>query len=459
MNLSTIILAAGKGTRMRSDLPKVLHKLADRPLLEHVVNTARSISPDDIHVVVGHGSELVREQLSHQASCQDNKVNWIEQTEQLGTGHAVQQAMPAIDVKNSVLVLYGDVPLIRQDTLSSLLKVTDDNTLALLTVELEDPSGYGRIVRNKDGKVTRIVEHKDANEDELKIAEINTGILAVKASYLHKWLDKLDKDNVQGEYYLTDIISMAVEDGLQIVTSSPETEIEIMGVNDKQQLSVLEREFQRREAERLMKEGITLMDPNRFDLRGEVVAGSDVIIDINVILEGKIELGNRVHIGPNTIIKNARIGDDVVIQANCVIEDAIVGEQSRIGPFARIRPDTELAASVHIGNFVEVKKSEIGVGSKINHLSYIGDTTIGSKVNIGAGTITCNYDGANKHRTVIEDDVFVGSDTQLVAPVTVGKGATIGAGTTVTKDVPSNELALSRSVQKTYKDWKRPVKK
>ena len=297
MKLSTVILAAGKGTRMRSDLPKVLHRLAERPLLEHVVNTARSISPDDIHVVVGHGSELVKEQFAHQVSYQNSyqgKVDWIEQVEQLGTGHAVQQAMPAIDAINTVLVLYGDVPLIRQDTLSNLLKITGDNTLALLTVELEDPSGYGRIVRNKDGKVARIVEHKDANEDELKIGEINTGILAVKASHLHKWLDKLDNDNVQGEYYLTDIISMAVEDGLQVVTSSPETEIEIMGVNDKQQLSVLEREFQRREAERLMKEGVTLLDPNRFDLRGEVVVGSDVVIDINVILEGKIELGNRV---------------------------------------------------------------------------------------------------------------------------------------------------------------------
>lgn len=458
MNLSTIILAAGKGTRMRSELPKVLHKLANRPLLEHVVNTARSMSPDDIHIVVGHGSELVKEQLSHQISSQNN-VGWIEQTEQLGTGHAVQQAMPAIEDKNTVLVLYGDVPLIRQDTLHNLMKVTDDNTLALLTVELEDPGGYGRIVRNKEGKVTRIVEHKDANEDELKIAEINTGILAVKASHMHKWLDKLDNNNVQGEYYLTDIISMAVEDGLQIVTSSPQSEIEIMGVNDKQQLSVLEREFQRREADRLMKEGVTLIDPNRFDLRGEIVAGSDVVVDINVILEGKIELGNRVRIGPNTIIKNARIGDDVVIQANCVIEDAVVGEKSIIGPFARLRPETELAASVHIGNFVEIKKSEIGEGSKVNHLSYIGDTTIGSKVNIGAGTITCNYDGANKHRTVIEDDVFVGSDTQLVAPITIGKGATIGAGTTVTRDVPSNELVLSRSEQKSRKGWKRPVKK
>ena len=276
---------------------------------------------------------------------------------------------------------------------------------------------------------------------------------------MHKWLDKLDNDNVQGEYYLTDIISMAVEDGLQIVTSSPETEIEIMGVNDKQQLSVLEREVKRREAERLMKEGVTLMDPDRFDLRGEVVVGSDVVIDINVILEGKIELGNRVQIGPNTIIKNARIGDDVVIQANCVIEDAIVGEQSRIGPFARIRPDTELAASVHIGNFVEVKKSEVGDGSKVNHLSSIGDTTIGSRVNIGAGTITCNYDGANKHRTIIEDNVFIGSDTQLVAPVTIEKGATIGAGSTITSNAPENELTLSRSKQTTLKGWKRPVKK
>lgn len=439
---------------MRSELPKVLHKIANLPLLEHVVNIAKSVSPDDIHIVVGHGSDLVKTALSHQ-----NPVSWVEQTEQLGTGHAVQQAMPAINEKNTVLVLYGDVPLIRQETLNNLLKVVDDNTLALLTVELEEPDGYGRIVRSDDGEVVRIVEHKDASSNELQICEINTGILAVQAAHLRKWLDKLDNNNVQDEYYLTDIIGMAAEDGLKISTASPQSEIEIMGVNDKQQLSILEREYQRQQAERLMKEGVTLMDPSRFDIRGKVTVGADVVIDINVILEGDVTLGDRVHIGPNTIIKNTRIGDEVVIQANCVIEDAVVGKQCRIGPFARIRPETELATAVHIGNFVEVKKSDVGEGSKINHLSYIGDTTVGKKVNIGAGTITCNYDGANKHRTIIGDNVFIGSDTQLVAPVTIKSGATIGAGSTITRDAPENELTLSRSEQKSRKGWKRPTKK
>lgn len=439
---------------MRSSLPKVLHKLANMSLLEHVVNVARIVSPDDIHVVIGHGSERVRDALSrHEA------LNWIEQAEQLGTGHAVQQAMPSINKQNIVLVLYGDVPLIKQETLTSLLEIVDENSLALLTVELEDPSGYGRIVRNNDGQVIRIVEHKDASDSELNICEINTGILAVKAAHLYQWLDKLDNKNIQGEYYLTDIIGLAAEDGLKISTASPQTEIEILGVNDKQQLSILEREYQRQQAERLMKEGVTLMDPKRFDVRGQVIAGDDVVIDINVIFEGDVQLGNRVQIGPNTIIKNTQIGDDVIIQANCVIEDAIIGQQSRIGPFARIRPDTELAEAVHIGNFVEIKKSEIGKGSKINHLSYIGDTQIGSKVNVGAGTITCNYDGANKHRTIIGDNVFIGSDTQLVAPVSIENGATIGAGSTITRDAPKDELTLSRSEQKTRKGWKRPVKK
>lgn len=439
---------------MRSDLPKILHTLANISLLEHVVNVAKSISTDDIQVVVGHGGELVKDALSHQ-----DALNWIEQTEQLGTGHAVQQAMPAINDQNTVLVLYGDVPLIKNETLTNLLNTVDSSTLALLTVELEDPTGYGRIVRNKDGNVTSIVEQKDASDDELKINEINTGILAVHALHLHKWLDKLDNDNVQGEYYLTDIISMAVADGLTINTTSPQSGIEILGVNDKQQLSILEREYQKQQAERLMKEGVKLMDPNRFDVRGKVTAGNDVVIDINVILEGDVQLGDRVHIGPNAIIKNTQIGDDVVIQANCVIEDAVIGKQSRIGPFARIRPDTELAAGVHIGNFVEIKKSEVGEASKINHLSYIGDTTVGSQVNIGAGTITCNYDGANKHRTIIGDNVFIGSDTQLVAPVTIESGATIGAGSTITRDAPGNKLTLSRSEQKSRKGWKRPVKK
>lgn len=437
---------------MRSDLPKVLHPLAQRPLLAHVIQTAQEIHAADIHVVYGHGGEQVRQQLAHLG------VDWVEQAEQLGTGHAVEQAMPHIPQENTVLVLYGDVPLLQSGTLQRLLHTPADD-LSLLTVVLENPDGYGRIVRSAQGAVECIVEHKDATQQQRAICEVNTGILATSAARLHGWLQQLDNRNVQGEYYLTDIIAMAVAEGVAVHTVSPENEMEVMGVNDKHQLSMLEREYQRRQAAELMRLGVTLLDPARFDVRGKVEAGRDVTIDVNVILEGEVTLGDRVQIGANCVIRNTRIGNDVIIQPNCVIEDALIGEQSRIGPFARIRPETELAAQVHIGNFVEVKKSSVAQGSKINHLSYIGDTTVGSGVNIGAGTITCNYDGANKHRTMIGDNAFIGSDTQLVAPVTVGKGATIGAGSTITRDTPENELTLSRSSQKTISGWKRPTKK
>ena len=452
MKLSILILAAGQGTRMRSELPKVLHPLAGRPLLAHVLETAKSLEPHAIQVVYGHGGEQVRTALAEQP------VQWIEQAEQLGTGHAVQQAMPRIADDALVLVLYGDVPLTVPHTLRTLVSRAGTDRLALLTVALDDPTGYGRIVRAADGRVVRIIEHKDATDEQRRIREINTGILAVPAAPLRRWLQALGNDNSQGEYYLTDIIEMAVADGVEVVTAAPASEAEVMGIHDKLQLAELERVYQRRQADDLMRAGATLMDPARFDLRGHLKVGADVVIDINAVFEGDVVLGDRVRIGPNAVIRDSRIDADVEVFANTVIEQAVIGAGSRIGPFARIRPETELAERVHVGNFVEIKKSGVAAGSKINHLSYVGDTTIGSGVNIGAGTITCNYDGANKHRTVIEDDVFVGSDTQLVAPVTVGKGATIGAGSTITRDVPPGELTLSRTPQTTVSGWTRPTK-
>ena len=447
MSLSTVILAAGQGTRMRSALPKVLHPLAGRPLLEHVLAAASALGPDDIHVVYGHGGEQVREAMSAWP------VNWVEQAEQLGTGHAVQQAAPHLHEEHTVLILYGDVPLTQPDTLRRLVERSAGERLALLTVELRDPTGYGRIVRSGEGRVTRIVEHKDASDEQRRIREINTGIMALPSKLLSEWLDRLRADNAQGEYYLTDIIEMAVHDGIEVVTSAPGDTHEVMGVNDKLQLAELERFYQRGQADNLMRQGVTMSDPNRFDLRGEITVGQDVFIDINAVLIGQVRLGDRVRIGPNAVITDSQLGDDVEVFANTVIERAVVGAGSRLGPFARIRPDTELADHVHVGNFVEIKKSTVASGSKINHLSYVGDSTIGRNVNIGAGTITCNYDGANKHRTVIEDNVFVGSDTQLVAPVTVGAGATIGAGSTITRDAPAGELSLSRSKQMTRPGW------
>lgn len=454
MKITTIILAAGKGTRMRSELPKILHEIANRPLLQHVYDMSRDLENNTIKIVVGHGAERVTEALKHL------EADWIEQKQQLGTGHAVQQTSDQIADSDTVLILYGDVPLLKLTTVKLLINNVNDQSLALLTVNLADPSGYGRIIRNDDGQVIKITEEKDAAPDEKQINEVNTGIMAVQGKQLKKWLSRLNNSNAQGEYYLTDVIEMAVADQINIVTSQPETEDEVLGVNNRMQLSYLERIYQQEQANNLMARGVTLRDPMRFDQRGSIESlGQDIEIDINVILEGKNSIGSRVKIGANTNIKNSIIGDNVEILANCIIEDAVIGQGSRIGPFARLRPESVLANDVHIGNFVEIKKSSVASGSKINHLSYIGDTTVGSRVNIGAGTITCNYDGVNKFRTVIEDGAFIGSDSQLVAPVTIGKNATIGAGSTITKDSPENQLTLSRAKQISLAGWQRPVKK
>jgi bifunctional UDP-N-acetylglucosamine pyrophosphorylase/glucosamine-1-phosphate N-acetyltransferase len=451
-NLEVIILAAGQGTRMKSALPKVLHAFGGQPMLARVYNTARLLEPQQIHIVYGHGADKVREQLGHLDAA------WALQDRQLGTGHAVAQAMPAVSDDSRVLILYGDVPLIEAATLDRLVDAAAD-ALAVLTIELDNPSGYGRMVRDRDGRVCRIVEQKDASEAERAIREVNTGLLAVDAARLRGWLERLDNHNVQGEYYLTDIFAMAVADGVPITTvSAPDIE-QVSGINDRQQLAALERALQRRQAAQLMLAGVTLLDPERFDLRGDLSVGRDVIIDVNVIIEGRVVLGDGVTVGANCMLKDVEIGAGTEVKPMSIIDSAVIGAGAHIGPFARIRPDTRIADGAHIGNFVEVKKSEIGAGSKVNHLSYIGDTTMGAKVNIGAGTITCNYDGANKHRTVIGDGVFVGSDTQLVAPVTVHDNATIGAGSTITKDAPAAELTLSRNKQMSIPGWKRPVKK
>ncbi|HED16538.1 MAG TPA: UDP-N-acetylglucosamine diphosphorylase/glucosamine-1-phosphate N-acetyltransferase [Gammaproteobacteria bacterium] len=450
MALSIIILAAGQGTRMCSALPKVLHEIAGKPLLEHVVETAAHLPGAQINVVYGHGGKLVPERLAHLA------VNWVEQADQLGTGHAVMQAMPAVASADKVLVLYGDVPLIRAETLDRLLKV---DGVALLTVSLEDATGYGRIERDQQGHICRIIEHKDASEQQKQIQEINTGIMACSAQQMSMWLERLDNNNSQGEYYLTDLIEMAVADGVEVISVAAQSEAEVLGINDRVQLAALERVYQQEQAQALMRAGVTVMDPSRLDIRGVVTTGQDVVLDINVILEGKVVLGEGIQVGANTSIRNCKIGDGVIIKQHCVLEDAEIGNDATIGPFARIRPEARLSEGVHIGNFVEIKKSIVGKGSKINHLSYIGDSEIGCDVNIGAGTITCNYDGAYKHKTIIGDNAFIGSDTQLVAPVTVGKGATIGAGSTITSDTPDNELSLSRSKQISLKGWRRPVKK
>jgi bifunctional UDP-N-acetylglucosamine pyrophosphorylase/glucosamine-1-phosphate N-acetyltransferase len=451
--LSIVILAAGQGTRMLSQRPKVLHELAGRPLLEHVYAAASALAPARVIVVYGHGGDLVRQRCSQISAC------WVEQPEQLGTGHAVQQALPYIPERDLVLVLCGDVPLITPETLEHLIAAAAESGFALLTLTLSNPIGYGRILRDGQRKVMAIVEERDATPEQRMIEEINTGLMAVSARLLGGWLSRVGTDNAQGEYYLTDIVTHAVAAGHSISTVSPLTHTEVLGVNDRAQLAQLESELRARQARCLMLQGLTLLDPARFDLRGELTFGSDCVVDVNVILEGVVRLGNRVRIGANTVIRDCELGDEVVVLPNCVIEDASIGRGSRVGPFARLRPESKLHQDVRIGNFVEIKKSEIESGTKINHLSYVGDTQVGKNVNVGAGTIVCNYDGANKHPTVIGDGVFVGSDTQLVAPVTVGEGATIGAGTTVTQDIPPGVLALSRTRQITIPSWRRPQKK
>lgn len=453
MKITTIILAAGQGKRMHSAKPKVLHEIAGKPLLQHVYETSRTLGDSKVVIVFGHGGEQVRQY------CLFDDAVWVEQTQQLGTGHAVLQAIDYIDNSDKVLILYGDVPLIQPQTLNDLLNLVGEKSLGLLTVVLQDPTGYGRIIRNEDGAVVQIVEHKDATPEQLAIKEGNTGILAVQGHWLKQALGGLKNNNAQQEYYLTDIIEMAVQAGMVIHTQTVRTEEEVLGVNDRLQLARLERCYQLEQARQLMLKGVTLTDPARFDVRGHIESiGQDVEIDINAIIEGRVCIGDRVKIGANVMIKDSVIEDDVEILAHCVIENAIVGKGSRIGPFARLRPETQLADHVHIGNFVEIKKSKVDSGSKINHLSYIGDAEVGSQVNIGAGTITCNYDGANKFKTVIKDRAFIGSDTQLVAPVTVEEGATVGAGSTITKDCAAEKLTLSRSRQVQIDKWERPKK-
>jgi bifunctional UDP-N-acetylglucosamine pyrophosphorylase/glucosamine-1-phosphate N-acetyltransferase len=450
--LVVIILAAGQGTRMRSVLPKVLHKLAHLPLLEHVCRTAESLQAEDIYVVYGHGGEQVRE------CCRHLPCHWIEQDRQLGTGHAVNQVAPYIKANQQVLVLFGDVPLVQATTLQAL-RDSAAGGLALLTVEREDPAGYGRITRDQAGKVIGIVEHKDADPASLAIREVNTGIMLAPAGRLPGWLARLENSNSQNEYYLTDIVAMAVADGIAVEAVKASSPLEVSGVNDRLQLAALERYYQHMNAEELMQQGVTVRDPARLDIRGEISCGQDVILDVNVILEGKVSIGNNVCIGANVIIRDSTIADGAVIEANSIIEKSEIGAGCSVGPFARLRPGTRLAAKAKVGNFVEIKNALIGDGSKVNHLSYIGDATLGVGVNIGAGTITCNYDGANKHQTTIGDHAFIGSNTQLVAPVSVGKGATIGAGSTITRDAPADALTLTRSAQKTLTGWQRPVKK
>jgi len=437
---------------MVSDRPKVLHRLAGKALLRHVLDAARQLAPAKTCVVYGYGGSAVPQAID------DPAVIWVNQAVQLGTGHALQQALPSLDKEGVTLVLYGDVPLTRNETLAEMLELARDGALVLLTVELSQPDGYGRIVRGDDGAVLRIVEHKDATARERKIPEINTGIMAIPGGHLACWLGQLRNDNVQGEYYLTDLIGMAVQDGVPVLTCHPRHQWEILGINSKAQLAELERLYQGETARNLLEQGVTLADPARIDVRGELVCGKDVAIDVNCVFEGSVVLGDDVSVGANCVLRNVSVAQGTRIEPFSLLDEARLGAHNRIGPFARIRPGTVLQDEVHIGNFVEIKNSQVDTGSKINHLSYVGDSTVGKGVNIGAGTITCNYDGVNKHRTVIEDGAFIGSDTQLVAPVTVGRGATIGAGSTVTRDAPAEELTLSRTRQTTVAGWKRPVK-
>ena len=451
--LNVVILAAGKGTRMHSDLPKVLHPLAGRPLIEHVIAAADSLAAERICVVYCHGGDVLPQVVGR------GDLAWVMQEPQLGTGHAVQQALPRLDPAAVALILYGDVPLIRAETLQELVLLARGDALALLTISLANPSGYGRIVRNAQGSVERIVEHKDATPEELAIHEVNTGIMAVPAKRLSAWLARLSNNNAQGEYYLTDIIAMAATEQVRILPCHPGAMWEVLGVNSRAQLAELERTHQHNLAEALLLQGVTLIDPKRIDIRGELACGRDVLIDVNCVFEGRVALADGVKIGANCVLRNVEVAAGAEILPFSHLDGAKVGADSRIGPYARIRPGTELAAETHIGNFVEIKNSQVGFNSKINHLSYVGDATVGSKVNIGAGTITANYDGANKHRTDIEDNASIGSNCVLVAPVRIGAAATIGAGSVISKSAPAGELTVARAKAVTIAGWKRPVKK
>jgi bifunctional UDP-N-acetylglucosamine pyrophosphorylase/glucosamine-1-phosphate N-acetyltransferase len=450
--LSVVILAAGEGKRMKAALPKVLQALAGTPLLKRVIDTARELSPAAICVVYGHGGERVREAL------RDEPVIWVPQRERLGTGHALLQALPHIPDAHTVLVLYGDVPLIRAQTLRELLALAGPRRLSLLTVKLDEPSGYGRIVRNARGEVRKIVEHQEANRRELTLRECNTGVLACAAGLLKGWLARVKPHNSQGEYYLTDVIALAVKERIAVKPLIARAATEVLGVNDKTQLAQLESTWRAQVTRELMLAGVTLADPARLDVRGTLRHGTDVFLDVNVVIEGRVTLGDRVRIGPGCVLRNTDIGADTEVFAHCVIDSAVIGEHCNIGPFARFRPSSTLADSVHIGNFVEVKNSQLGAGSKANHLAYVGDAQLGARVNVGAGTIVANYDGAHKHRTLIADDVHTGSNSVLVAPISVGAGATIGAGSTVTHSVPAGKLTLARARQVTLEEWQRPRK-
>ena len=458
MSLEIVILSAGKGKRMHSDLPKVLHKVAGKSMLRHVIDTSLTLDPLKIHVVVGHGGEIVRQSLISLPQEIFSKINIVEQKEQLGTGHAVNTAMPYVQKDSMVIVLYGDTPLTPTNDLKALLNTCPKNGMSLLTAIADNPFGYGRIIRNSDGQIEKIVEEKDANAQEKLINEVNTGMMAAPAAVFNEYLPKLNNENSQGEYYLTDLVALLRRDSKEVNPVKAPNFSVLCGVNNKIQLSFIERLYQERAAKSLLEEGVTLADPKRFDLRGTLIHGKDVFIDINVIIEGSVTLGNNVSIGAGCVLKDVSIGDNSIISPYTVMEKSELKRHTTIGPFARLRPGNVLEDEVHVGNFVEVKNSHIGFGTKAGHLSYLGDSDIGTDVNIGAGTITCNYDGANKHRTTIEDDVFVGSDTQLVAPVTVRKGATIGAGTTVTKEVPEKALVITRVRPIYFKNYQRPVK-
>ncbi|MCP1338397.1 bifunctional UDP-N-acetylglucosamine diphosphorylase/glucosamine-1-phosphate N-acetyltransferase GlmU [Idiomarina sp. M1R2S28] len=453
MKLRVVILAAGKGTRMRSELPKVLHKVANKPMVEHVIDTARSLKPDAINLIYGHGGDQLKQAIA------GDDLTWVEQREQLGTGHAVQQVIPHLKSSEKVIILYGDVPLLTESTLIKLVTASANTSLGLLTMTLAEPTGYGRIVRNERRSVTGIVEQKDANAQQLAIKEVNTGIMIADSDKLKSWLEQLSNDNAQKEYYLTDIVAMAAREGVNIATAQPDNAQEVEGANNRQQLASLERALQQRQAEELMTQGVTLIDPARFDCRGKLSAGSDVTIDINAVFEGNVVLGDRVVIEPNCVIRNSVIGDDTVIRANSHIEDAKVAKGCKVGPFARLRPGAELADEAQVGNFVEMKKSRLGKGSKASHLTYLGDTQVGEYANIGAGTITCNYDGVNKALTEIGDGAFIGSNSSLVAPVSIGKNATVGAGSVITRAVADEELAVARGKQRNISGWQRPQSK